>query len=75
MKEQSTTTPGVDEQLGHLAHAADVLHPVGVGEAEVAVQAVADVVAVEQEGAHALLVQLALDQVGDGRLARARTGR
>ena len=41
---------GIDEQLGRLADAADVLHPVGIGEAEIAVEAVADIVAVEQIG-------------------------
>ncbi len=38
------------EQLGYLADAADVLHAVGVGEAEVLVEAVAHIVAVEQHG-------------------------
>ena len=41
---------GIDEQLRHLADAADVLDAVGIGEAEVAVEAVADIVAVEQHG-------------------------
>ena len=62
---------GVDEQLRDLADAADVLDAVGVGEAEVAVEAVAHVVAVEHVGVVARAVQLALDEVGDGRLARA----
>ena len=55
MKDDQHDQAGVDHQLGHLGDAADVLHPVGVGEAEVAVEAVADVVAVEQVGvaAHA----------------------
>jgi hypothetical protein len=44
----------------------------GVGEAEVAVEAVAHVVAVEQVGVQAQRQQRALDQVGDGRLAGAR---
>ena len=46
---------GVGHQLGDLADAADVLDPVGLGEAEVLVEPVADIVAVEQEGvpAHA----------------------
>src|SRR3546814_1760488 len=46
--------------------------PVGVGEAEVAVQSMADVVAIEQIGVVAQRVQALLDQVGDGRLAGAR---
>ena len=48
MNEHEHDQAGIDHQLGHLADAADVLDPVGVGEAEIAVEAVADVVAVEQ---------------------------
>ena len=54
-----------------LADAADVLDAVGLREAEIAVEAVADVVAVEQEGVAAERVEAALDQVGDRRLARS----
>ena len=63
--------PGVDHQLRDFGDAADVLDAVGVGEAEVLVQPVADVVAVEQVGVTAERVQPLLDQVGDRRLARA----
>ena len=63
--------PGVDHQPRDLGDAADVLDAVGVGEAEVLVQAVADVVAVEQVGVAAARVQPLLDQVGDRRLAGA----
>jgi hypothetical protein len=66
---------GVDHQLGDLGHPADVLDPVFLGEAEVLVQAVADVVAVQQIGVAAQGVQALFDQVGDGRLARARQAR
>jgi hypothetical protein len=55
---------------GRLADPADVLHPVGGGKAEVAVQAVTDVVAVEDVGVPVQIVQAALQQVGDGGLAR-----
>ena len=41
--------PGIDEQLRRLADAADVLDAVGIGEAEVAVEPVADIVAVEHD--------------------------
>ena len=51
--------PGVDHQLGHLGDAADVLDAVGLGEAEVLVQPMADVVAVEEVGVAAQRVQLA----------------
>ena len=63
---------GIDHQPGDLGDAADVLDAVLVGEAQVLVEAVADVVAVEQEGVVAERVQPLLDQVGDRRLARAR---
>src|SRR5678815_3923475 len=38
---------GLHEQLRRLRHAADILHPVYIGESEVLVEAVADIVAVE----------------------------
>ncbi len=63
---------GIDEQLRHLADPADVLDAVGVGEAEIAVEAVADVVAVEHVGVMAPAMQLGLDELGDGRFARRR---
>ena len=50
MNDDQHDQPGIDHQLGDLGDAADVLDAVGVGEAEVLVQAVADVVAVEQVG-------------------------
>ena len=62
---------GVGEQLGDLADAADVLLAVGGGEAEVLVQAVADVVAVEHVGELAALHQGVLEREGDGALAGA----
>ena len=71
MNETRTISPGVDEQFRRLADPADVLDPVGVGEAEVAVEPVADIVAVEQVGVPALEMQPLLDQVGDRRLAGA----
>jgi hypothetical protein len=50
MNETSTIRPASTISLRHLGHAADVLDAVGVGEAEVLVEPVADVVAVEQVG-------------------------
>ena len=75
MNETSTISPASTNSLADLGDAADVLDPVGIGEAEVAVEPVADVVAVQQVGVAAHRVQPLLDQVGDGRLAGARTGR
>lgn len=46
------------EQLGDFADAADVLHAVLIGETKVTAQAVADVVAVEHEGAALQSVEL-----------------
>ncbi len=72
MNDDEHDQAGVDHQLGDLGDAADVLDPVGVGEAEVLVEPVADVVAVEQVGvARRAACSLLLDQVGDGRLAGA----
>jgi hypothetical protein len=50
MKETKHDQAGVGHQLRHLGDAADVLHAVGVGEAEIAVEPVADIVAVEDVG-------------------------
>ena len=63
--------PGVEHQPRRLPDPADILGPVGVGEAEVAVEAEADIVAVEQEGVPPGGVKLLLDEIGDGRLAGA----
>ena len=57
--------PGVGHQPRDLGHAPDVLHAILVGEAQVAIQAVAHVVAVEQEGVVARGVQPLLDAVVD----------
>ena len=66
---------GIHEQLGGLAHAADILHPVGIGEPQVLVQAMADIVAVQQIGVLALGGKLLFHQVGDGGLAGTRQAR
>ena len=62
--------PRLGEELGHLADAANVLSTVLSGEAEVLVQAVADVVAVESIGVLALLQEHLLQGDGDRALAR-----
>ena len=64
--------PGIDHQLGHFADAADILDPVGLGEAQILVEPVADIVAVEQKSVSPDRVKLLLDEVGDGRFARPR---
>lgn len=56
----------------YLAYPADVLVAVLLGEAEVLVQAEADVVAVQAVGGVAEVEQVLLKSGGDGRLARGR---
>src|SRR4029079_17348269 len=56
----------VSHQSRHFADAADVFDPVRFGEAEVAIEAVADVVAVEQEGVAAARRKLLFNQVRYG---------
>ena len=66
---------GVGEELRDLADAADVLGAVLGREAEVLVEAVADVVAVEDVGAHAALPEALLEVDRDGRFAGAGEAR
>lgn len=58
-----------EEQPGNLADTADVLLAVGRAEAEVAVQAVAQHVAIQQHRLTAVIEQAALDRTRDRRLA------
>ena len=62
--------PGVGQHARHARHAARVLVAVGGREAEVAAEAVADVLAVEQVGGPPARHQRALQLLGDRRLAR-----
>ena len=62
--------PRIGHQPRHLRHPADVLHPVRLGEAEVLVEPVADIVPVKDVGVTAGRLKLQLDPVGQGRLAR-----
>ena len=62
---------GVDKQLAHFGNTTYVLHTVGGGEAEVAVDAAADVVAVKDATEDASLLQLSLESYGDGALSGA----
>lgn len=65
----------VGEELGDLADAADVLLAVGLGEAQVPVQAEADVVAVEPVRGHAEVQQVLLERRRHRRLAARRQAR
>lgn len=62
----------VGEELGDFGDAADVLVAVLLGEAEVLVEAEADVVAVETVGGDAKVQQVLLEGRGHGGLARGR---
>jgi hypothetical protein len=51
----------IRHQLRHLADAADILDAVGLGKAQILVEAVAHIVAIQQEGVPVHPVQLLLD--------------
>ena len=59
---------GLHKQLRRLSHAADILHPVRVGKAEILVEPVADIVAVEHVSVPTERVQPLLQHIGDGGL-------
>ena len=61
----------IQEQLGHFTDAADVLLTVGIGEAQVFAEAVADVVAIQHIGGESSLEQGCVDGIGQGALAGA----
>ncbi len=62
---------GIHEQFCRLADTANILHTVGIGEAKVPVEAVADIVAVEQIGVAAIRKKFAFNDVGNGGFAGA----
>ena len=67
--------PGIEEQFGRLADPADILRPVDIGEAQVAIEAVPDIVAIQQMEATAMPPlggEGLLHQIGDCRLSRSR---
>ena len=61
--------PGIHHQPRHLGDAPDVLDPIRLGEAQIAIQAVAHIVAIEQISVPALGMQAHLQQVRQCRLA------
>ena len=75
MNDVITISPASFIRLRHFGDAPDVLGAVGLGEAQVAVEAVADVVAVEHEAGAALFDQPLLERVGDRGLARPAQAR
>ena len=62
---------GVGHQRGHFAHPADILLAVFVAEAQVLVEAVADIVAVQQIGVVALMGENLLQGAGEGGFSRS----
>jgi hypothetical protein len=56
---------GVGHQPCNLADPADILDPVGFGEAEIAIEAMANIVAIEQEGVTTAGGELLLDEIRD----------
>ncbi|MCY1433675.1 hypothetical protein D9M71_497110 [compost metagenome] len=64
--------PRIDHQLGDFTYASDVLDPVGFGETEILVEAVAHVVTIKQIGMFAQCMQFLLDEVRDRGLAGTR---
>jgi hypothetical protein len=62
---------GGEEEFGDFADAADVFGAVGVGESEVFVEAMADVVAVEDEGEVVVLDEGGFEGHGDGGFSAA----
>ncbi len=71
MNDTSTISPASRKSFAVFRHPPDVFDTVGVGKAEVAIEAVTDVVPVKKVGVAAEKVQLLLDQIGDRRLAGA----
>ena len=75
MKQTQHHHTRVHHQPRDLADPADVLDPIRVGEPEVGVQAVPEVVTVQNIGPDPALVESLLERVGDRRLARAGEAR
>jgi hypothetical protein len=63
---------GVGHQPGHLGDATDVLDPVGLGESQIAIEPLPDVVAVEQIGVATGFVQPPVKQVGESGFSGTR---
>src|SRR5439155_3073645 len=65
----------IGKKLGYFADAANVLFPIGGGEAKVLVKPVADIIAVENISQPATLNQSVLQGKSDGALSRAAQAR
>lgn len=56
----------IHHEFGHLGHAAYVLHPVGIGKAQVSVQPLSDVVAIQYVGALSLGMKFLFQRICNG---------
>ena len=65
----------IRHQLCYFADPPDILYSIGFGKAQVAVESVAQVIAVQQHCVMTGGVQTLLHNIGDGRFARARQPR
>ena len=63
--------PGLRHELCDFANPADVFNPVGFRKAQILVEPVPHIVAVEQDGMDAMGVKPGFDKIGDRRFARA----
>ena len=61
---------GIGHQAGHLAHTADVFYPVGIGKAQILVQPVAHIVAIQQIGVTVHPCELLFHKIRNGGFAR-----
>ena len=71
MNETSVISPASTGWFGHFGNAADILDAIRLGEAEIAVESVTYVIAVEHEGVLAERMKLLLQLICDGGLATA----
>ena len=66
MNAVNTIESRIRHELGDFADATNVLDPICVGEAQILVESMANIIAVEQEAVLAECVELFLHQIGDG---------
>src|SRR5262249_31329383 len=62
----------IRHQFGNLRDTANVLNAIGIGEAEISIEAMTHIVTIEQVGMTAERGKLALDEIGDSGLAGTR---
>ena len=75
MNEQRTTSPCFHHQLGHFANPANILDTIHLGESQVPVEPVANVITVQHQRVHTARMQFRFHKVGDSRLAGAGQAR